>query len=183
MSTGAIRRCSYGDGEGLAVLQLRLFGDARGETAGQRRRDRVARAVAAVAQWVQLDLLAWVDRHQAVDDDDDPLIAAPIVHRVVLALEAEPPQTSGIRSVFDMAAAVLSKPSRPPKAEQPEPQRYGVTHREVGITRHVARRHDETEEWQERERQRRARQRVPKPTRGARTRSRKLLDLIGTNGS
>lgn len=37
----------------------------------------------------------------------------------------------------------------------------------------------ETVEWQERERQRRARQKPPRPPKKAKTRSRKLLDIIG----
>lgn len=165
----------------IAVQQLDLF-DAEHPEPCRAPRRRFAARVAAFVQWVQLDLLSpqWLHRLDGEDLDDDPFVAAPIVHRVVLALDAEPPQTTGIRSVFDMAAAVLSKPAKPPKPEQTEPPRYGVTLREVGVTRHVARRHDETEEWAERERQRRARQRVPKPTKRARTRGRKLLEMIDT---
>jgi hypothetical protein len=124
------------------------------------------------------------------ENDDDPFVTRPVVHLVVSASLAPGPQTSGIRSVFDLAACVLAMPGRQPPAAQretrkpklplsPQEQRHGRTEREFGVTRHVAMRHDETEEWQERERQRRARQRVPKPTKGARTRSRKLIDLIG----
>jgi hypothetical protein len=39
----------------------------------------------------------------------------------------------------------------------------------------------ETEEWKERERQRRARQVLPKPPAGAKTRSKKLLELVGND--
>jgi predicted component of type VI protein secretion system len=137
--------------------------------------------VLAVVHWVQLDLLApaWLNRVEGEAPDDDPFVSAPIVHRVVLALEAEPPQTTGIRSVFDLPAVVLSKPPGPEKPEPAAQPRYGRTVRELGVTRHIAMRHDETEEWQERERARRARQRVPRPSRKARTRGKKLLDLIG----
>lgn len=54
-----------------------------------------------------------------------------------------------------------------------------IVTREDGVTRHVAVREQDTEEWAERERQRRARQRPPRPPKGAKTRSRKLQDLIG----
>jgi hypothetical protein len=158
------------------VQQLDLFNS---EAFRDRRPQPAARLVAAVL-WVQLDLLSpeWLNRQEPEEVDDDPFVAAPVVHRVVLALEAEPPQTTGIPSVFDPAFVVLSKPTRPPRPEEPQP-RYGVTTREVGVVRHTARRYDETEEWAEKERQRRARQRVPKPTKRARTRGRKLLELIG----
>lgn len=166
------------------MLQLDLF-DTEHPAPARTPRRRFAARVAAFVQWVQLDLLApqWLNRVEGEDPDNDPF-CSPIVHRVVLALEAEPPQTTGIRSVFDMAASVLCKPGRGPDGEvqdrpTPQPPRYGVTVREVGVTRHVARRHDETEEWAEKERQRRARQRLPKPSKRARTRGRKLLDLIG----
>jgi hypothetical protein len=39
----------------------------------------------------------------------------------------------------------------------------------------------ETEQWKERERQRRARQVLPKPPAGAKTRSKKLLELVGND--
>lgn len=54
-----------------------------------------------------------------------------------------------------------------------------VVTQEDGVTRHVAIREQDTEEWAERERQRRARQRPPRPPRGAKTRSKKLEQLIG----
>lgn len=54
-----------------------------------------------------------------------------------------------------------------------------VVTREDGVTRHMAIREQDTEEWAERERQRRARQRPPRPVKGAKTRSKKLEQLIG----
>lgn len=145
-------------------------------------RRRFAARVAAFVRWVQLDLLSpsWLNRSDDEPVDDDPFVIAPVVHRTVLALDAEPPQTTGIRSVFDMAAAVLSKPPRAiQKPAEPEPPRYGRTLREVGVTRHIAMRYDETAEWAEKERARRARQKVPRPSKAIRTRSRKLLELVG----
>ena len=158
------------------MLQIDLFGQ---DAFRQRRRAPGQGAAPAAGAWVQLDLLgtAWLDRPD--EEADDPLIAAPIVHRIVLALEAEPPQTTGVRSIFDLAVVVQCMPARPEKPEAPRPERYGVTTREAGVIRHTARRYDETEEWAEKERQRRARQRVPKPVKRARTRGAKLLDLIG----
>lgn len=54
-----------------------------------------------------------------------------------------------------------------------------IVTREDGVTRHVAIREQDTPEWAEREQARRARQRPPRPPKGAKTRSRKLQDLIG----
>lgn len=176
-------------------MQFELFAMTVAERAAAaqaiRRRARQPRMPAS--RWVQLDLLAqsWLNRHEPLpgdEDEDDPFVTSPIVHRLVPAHLTPPPETSGIRSIFDFAATVLTVPDKakrraPPVEPQPlsiQAQRHGRTVREVGVTRHVAMRHDETEEWQERERQRRARQRVPRPSQRARTRSSKLIDLIGT---
>jgi hypothetical protein len=176
-------------------MQFELFAMSEAErvAAAQAIRRRARRPQMPASRWVQLDLLAstWLNRHEPLDDDDeedDPFVTAPLVHRLVPAHLTPLPQTSGIRSIFDFAATVLSVPDKskrraPPQESQPlsiQAQRHGRTEREVGVTRHVAMRHDETEEWQERERRRRARQRVPRPVKAARTRGRKLIDLIGT---
>lgn len=163
------------------MLQLDLF-DREPAAAAPAPRRRLAARVAAFVRWVQLDLLSpsWLNRSDGEPVDDDPFVAAPVVHRTVLALDAAPPQTTGIRSVFDMAASVLSKPPRAAqKPAEPEPPRYGRTVREGGVTRHIAMRYDETAEWAEKERARRARQKVPRPSKAIRTRSRKLLELVG----
>lgn len=170
-----------------AVLnQLHLFDGDQAE----RRRPRRARPVKVdlpYVTWPQLGLFDQPEPAQQPADpwgddeqDDDPFVTTPVAHRVLPAHLTPAPETSGIRSVFDLAASVLVTPSKP-KRERPTTQapRHGKTFRDGDCTRHVAIRHDETEEWQERERQRRARQRVPKPAKKARTRGRKLLDLIG----
>lgn len=54
-----------------------------------------------------------------------------------------------------------------------------VVEREGDVVRVTAITEQETAEWQERERQRRARQTVPKPSAKARTRSKKLLEMVG----
>ena len=167
-----------------SAVQLDLFGElaAAAPTApssiNQPRRRPPRRAM----RWEQIDILspAWVNRAQGEAIDLDPFCAAPVIHRVVHAAQARPPRTSGVRSVFDMATSVISKPPRASQTSpEPEPQRYGRTLREGGVTRHIAMRYDETAEWAEKERARRARQKVPRPTQAARTRSRKLLELVG----
>ncbi len=62
---------------------------------------------------------------------------------------------------------------------QPDREIRRIVTREDGVTRHVAIREQDTPEWAERERQRRARQRPPRPPKGAKTRSKKLEQLIG----
>jgi hypothetical protein len=72
------------------------------------------------------------------------------------------------------SARVASEPgSRPPVVIE-----RSVSDGSTTVTRIAP---QETEEWQERERQRRARQRPPKPTKTAKTRGRKLLEMIGVD--
>lgn len=81
-------------------------------------------------------------------------------------------------SVFALAAsghALGHKLWRQP-ASEPAPYRV---ERDGDRTRLVRMRPEETEEWQERERIRRAKQRPPRPPKGAKTRGKKLLELIG----
>lgn len=54
-----------------------------------------------------------------------------------------------------------------------------LVHRDGDVVRLTRITEQETQEWQERERQRRARQTVPKPTAKAKTRSKKLLEMVG----
>ena len=82
-------------------------------------------------------------------------------------------------SVFALAAgkpALGHKLWRQPVAER-APHRIERDGDRVRVIRMLP---QETDEWQERERARRARQRPPKPPKKAKTRGRKLLDLIGT---
>lgn len=117
--------------------------------------------------------------HASNDDegDDDPLILAPVVHRVISASEAEPLNITGISSVFDLHLA--RSPVTPPRRQtQGQSALYRVT-RADGVTRCVRIQVQDTQEWREREAARRARQRPPKPTEKAKTRSKKLAELVG----
>lgn len=110
--------------------------------------------------------------------DDDPLILSPVVHRIISASMAEPLFVSGPRSVFDMAG--LTKPLvRPSRKEPSGPCAVTRVHRSDGVTRCIRIQIQETPEWQAREAARRARQKPPKPTAKAKTKSRKLIDMVG----
>jgi hypothetical protein len=59
-----------------------------------------------------------------------------------------------------------------------------IVQRDGDVVRVTSITEQETDEWQERERQRRARQFIPKPKKSARTKSAKLKELIGeTDGA
>lgn len=172
----------------IAVLQLDLFDREPAAQVPAPRRRLVSR-VAAFVRCVQMDLLspAWLSRAEDEPVDDDPFCASPVIHRVVHASRARPPQTSGIRSVFDMASSaralqLVQVHHLNSGDEEASRLRYSRTIREAGVTRHIAMRYDETEEWAERERARRARQKVPRPSKAIRTRSRKLLEMVGQGG-
>jgi hypothetical protein len=147
----------------------------------------------------QLDLFA-----QAVSADDqvdDPELEAfeedagdevdygaqPFEQRVVNARDVAPPVTLAPASVFEMAAAMLKRGGRFGHADgfrdEPPPRRQRVTvERDGGVTRCVGAQYPANRwdaERHEQERIRRAKQRPPKPTRKAKTRSRKLLEIIG----
>ena len=107
-------------------------------------------------------------------------------HLQVAAADAPRVATTGPRSIFDLAgtAARLRAGGRfgaasgflpsaaPPPTVQREPGVVRVTGAQYPANRW-------TEERQEQERQRRARQKPPRPTKRARTKSKKLRDLIG----
>jgi hypothetical protein len=108
----------------------------------------------------------------------------PPVHRVVAAAGLPPPETSAPRSIWDLAGCLGCATSAPPPQDEPPPypaERPQVI-RAVGSTRHIGSAYPAnrwTPEREEQERARRARQRPPKPVKKARTRSQKLLDLVG----
>jgi hypothetical protein len=112
-------------------------------------------------------------------EKDDPLVSAPIVQRVVKATEAPPIQTSGVSSVFSLAGLVLARgiENSPHHDDMPEMPLCKIERTCDGV-RVIRLRHDETEEWAEKERQRRARQKPPKPTPKAKTKSEKLIQMI-----
>lgn len=102
------------------------------------------------------------------------------VRRWVCVIRRKPGPTPKPRAVIADVFALALAPLRIAVGK-------GATERQVrrqviqedGITRVVTLREQDTPEWAERERQRRARQRPPRPTKGAKTRSKKLNDLIG----
>jgi hypothetical protein len=123
--------------------------------------------------------LAWRLRTLETDVDD----AFDFPRRQVMAAAAAPrPETKAPVSIFALAAMVkasgLRSRGRFGAASGFTPAPYRVE-RDGDRTRVVRLRVDETEEWIEKERQRRARQKPPKPVKKAKTRSRKLLALIG----
>lgn len=122
------------------------------------------------------EVAAW-----AFNDPDEPdvdaLVTQPIIKRTVSAADAAPLPIRGPASIFDMAH------QRKPITVRMERPQEGASFRRVardgGVTRCVRIQEQDTAEWQEREAARRARQRPPKPTAKAKTKSRKLVDLVG----
>lgn len=112
--------------------------------------------------------------NDADDCDDDPLVTAPVIRRIVSAAEAAPLPIRGPVSIFDMNAAITVRMERRQDGAQ-----FRRVVRDAGVTRCVRILEQDTAEWQEREAARRARQRPPKPTAKAKTKSRKLLELVG----
>lgn len=105
-------------------------------------------------------------------DDDEP----PPVHLVVPASQCEPLRTKAPRSVFDLA--VLKQLGRKLWKQPPVgPQHYRIE-RDCDRVRLVSVQAHETAEWRERERRRRAKQRPPPPTKRARTKGKKLQELV-----
>lgn len=136
-------------------------------------------AVQVLACLLQLPIrapLRALERDDLPEPDDVP------VHRVVPLAEAEPLHIRAVTSVFTLAAAAARlKRGRFGADEQftvPAPYRVERSYAD-GVHRVIRQRPEETPEWQERERVRRAKQRPPKPTAKAKTKSRKLRDLIG----
>lgn len=122
------------------------------------------------------EVVAWAC-NDPDDQEDDILVTSPIIKRIVSAAEAEPLPIKGPSSIFDMAHQ-----PKPITVRMERPQ-DGATFRRIardgGVTRCVRIQEQDTAEWQEREAARRARQRPPKPTAKAKTKSRKLVDLVG----
>lgn len=167
-----------------AERQMLLFTDLPtppAPTASPSRR-RVLAAVAAAFLGEQL-AFRFVLRDLERDDVPEP---GP-VHRVVKAADAEPLKVIPVASIFGLAdtykalkrgrfGAGLGDKEEAPK--EPAPYRVERSWAD-GVHRVIRQRPEETVEWQEKERARRAKQRPPKPTRKAKTRSKKLLELIG----
>jgi hypothetical protein len=148
----------------LAVLVLRTFGRPR-------------RRVRPEPEQLPLRIVL----REPERDDPEPLP----VHRLVSAADAPPVETRGVASVFTLADAskaahAMRTFGRFGAASGFEPAPYRVERSYAdGTVRMIRQRPEDTEEWQERERIRRAKQRPPKPTRKAKTRGKKLLEMIG----
>ena len=111
-------------------------------------------------------------------DEDDEIDDAPVVRRVVRARDVAPPVCVAPRSVFDLA----KRPVHLRLDSAPDDQRVvGKIEQREGVTRFTGAAYPVrwTQEDEARERLRRARQRPPRPTRKAKTRSAKLLEMIG----
>lgn len=133
------------------------------------------------------------DQFTLFGEDEADVEMIPIVRRYVSAKGQPMPKTEAPRSIFDMAAAAAKAmrchgrfgDTAGFKTSAPQPvhgsrmvAKVQVTN---GVTRFVGAAYPArwTAEDDERERQRRARQRPPKPSKKAKTRGRKLLDMIG----
>lgn len=133
------------------------------------------------------------DEAEAPDDVDevkevslDSIMAvriAPTVQRVVFAEDVRPkagPRPAIPVSVFDLAEnPVEMRPGSPGRTFAPCKTTAQRIERLEGVIRCTSIVIQDTPEWLEREQQRRARQRPPRPPRGAKLRSKKLLALIG----
>lgn len=152
------------------------------------RKRRTRPQVVQLAFTFRLRRLGRLDIDDDEGDDDDPFYTDP-VHRVITGPLPPAPDTRGApRSVFDLAAIVADagrmlacKHGRFGAADGFTPKRPTVV-RTDGAVRVVgaaypANRWDE--DRIEQERIRRAKQRPPKPTKKAKTRSEKLREMIG----
>jgi hypothetical protein len=119
---------------------------------------------------------------RALERDEDTEWDFP-AHRAVSAAEAPPVQTVAVSSIFGLADTLRQlKRGRFGAPEQFDPAPYRVERSHAdGTVRVIRQRPDETAEWREKEAARRARQRPPKPTKKAKTRSKALLEMIGEN--
>jgi hypothetical protein len=140
------------------------------------------RQAVTVLLWLKQPALAMPLRQ--LDSDIDTAFDFPR-RAVVKAVEVPPVVTRAPSSIFTMAdamkaAKVLHKHGRFGAVAAAEPAPYRVQ-RDGDRVRVVRLLPEETDEWKERERVRRAKQRPPKPVRKAKTRGKKLLDMIGEN--
>jgi len=128
------------------------------------------------------------DEHDTETDADaegDAELA--IIRRWLPSTDTAPaPKTRGLRSVFDLAtlsATGLRLCQGPPRKPAADGARFIETQRDAGTTRVVGGQYPDgrwTAAREASEIARRAKQRPPKPTRMFKTRSKKLLDLIGS---
>jgi hypothetical protein len=142
------------------------------------------RSAVVTAHADQLDMFVILEREYLVElaaapveDEDDPLAAVPIIHRLISAAGAAPIAPMGPVSVFDMWRAPVTLAKR-----KPQEMVKVITCVEVidGAVRCIRILPQETPEWQIKEAARRARQTPPKPTKGAKTMSPKMMALLGS---
>jgi hypothetical protein len=146
-----------------------------------RRQSRLRKAAAAFAQWAQLEFRFILRRLTNNSDDEFDFPQ----QRVLTAAERPPPKTRAPASIFAFADRLAKGPRvRAPSYAASVPgalhavsvERSGSVTRVVGAAFPSNRM---TPEKEEAERARRARQRPPKPTRGAKTRGRKVREWDG----
>lgn len=159
--------------------QLELFvGLAVPEPAPRRKGKRRPRAVG-----MPMPIQFAIDLRERVEVDPDEIAEEGdyFAHRVVDAAACEAPKTTAACSIFALAAetgaeiaarqvitefmlgGLADKPPKEPKKPKRHPATQACVIREAGVTRHIAVRYQDTEEWAEKERERRARQKPPKP--------------------
>lgn len=116
-----------------------------------------------------------VERVRGVQDDDDPWVATPIVHRTVSAKGAAPLSVRAPSSVWDMAFTPVTL------KRQAEPERRAITRveRVDGVVKCVRIMENETEDYRTRETNRRAKQKPPRPTSAFRRLSKDFQALVG----
>lgn len=119
---------------------------------------------------VQLEI-EWL--HESAEDDDDPLVKAPITQRTINARHCAPVATCAPSSIFGLAASIIVTQAkrkggrvRVTPMDEAEKLRESV-HLQITRTSDTTRvtriMHTETDEWIEREEKRRAKQAPPKP--------------------
>lgn len=121
--------------------------------------------------------------------EDELRIDPPLVRRLVPAAGQPLPNTKGFSSVFDFGETwrFVDCPPNLFGAKVKVPAQdvciqdavHLCINRQPGFVSVRRVHYLDTAEWQEREAARRARQRPPKPTAKAKTKSRKLVDLVG----
>lgn len=115
-----------------------------------------------------------VQVEQFDDEQDDPLIAAPMVQRTVSAKDAAPMVIKGPCSVWAMAFTPLEAKRTAPPAKRA----LTKVERIDGLVRCVRIIESETQEYKEKEVARRARQTPPKPSQAFKRMSSKLQALV-----
>jgi hypothetical protein len=122
--------------------------------------------------------------HAELFDDTDDEDFIPVVRRIVDAKGTTAPVTWAPRSIWELAAAA----AKLLKVRGRFGNAAGVTSKGVtsvdlatGVTHYAGASYPSrwTSEDEERERSRRARQKPPRPSKRAKTRGRKLLEIIG----